>query len=99
MIVFCQDKRRRDAVLRTPNLNGIDYLEVMGDPGCGKQLALTFLKDARALNLVADNVQLSGDTALEPHKHPARDKPGSVDADNRPRKDWRLLPLHARPGD
>ena len=64
MIVFCQDKRRRDAVLRTPDLNGIDYLEVMGDPGCGKQLALTFLKDARALNLVADNVQLSGDTAL-----------------------------------
>ncbi len=39
MIAFCQDKRRRDLVLQTPGLNGIDYLEVLGASGCGKQLA------------------------------------------------------------
>jgi hypothetical protein len=65
VILFCQDKRRRDLVLQTPGLNGIDYLEVMGKTGCGKQLALTFLKDARALNLTADNIQLTGDTTLD----------------------------------
>ena len=64
MILFCQDKRRRDLVLQTPNLNGIDYLEVIGSAGCGKQLALTFLKDARSLQLTAANIQLTGDTSI-----------------------------------
>jgi hypothetical protein len=64
MILFCQDKRRRDLVLQTPNLNGIDYIEVLGKTGCGKQLALTFLKDARGLQLGAVNVALTGDTVI-----------------------------------
>jgi hypothetical protein len=64
VILFCQDKRRRDAVLQTPGLNGIDYLEVIGDPGCGKQLALTFLKPASGFQLTPANVLLTGDTAV-----------------------------------
>jgi hypothetical protein len=63
MIVFCQDKRRRDLVLNS-TLNGIDFVEVLGAAGCGKQLALTFLKDPTALGLTAANVQLTGNTAL-----------------------------------
>jgi hypothetical protein len=65
MIVFCRDKRRRDHVLQTPGLNGIDYLEVLGPAGCGTQLALTFLKDSRSLALTPDNVVLAGDTTLQ----------------------------------
>jgi hypothetical protein len=65
VILFCQDKRRRDLVLRKPGLNGIDYLEVIGDPGCGKQLALTFLKPAGGLQLTTANVLLTGDTAID----------------------------------
>jgi len=64
VILFCQDKNRRDLVLQTPNLNGIDYLEVIGKAGCGKQLALTFLKDAGNLALTAANILLTGDTVL-----------------------------------
>jgi hypothetical protein len=64
VILFCQDKNRRDLVLQTPNLNGIDYLEVIGMAGCGKQLALTFLKDPTNLALTAANIQLTGDTVL-----------------------------------
>ncbi|WP_266168808.1 putative baseplate assembly protein [Dyella subtropica] len=65
MIYFCAQKKRRDQVLRSATLNGIDYLEVIGPhTGCGKQLAVTFLKDARALALSLDNVQIVGDTAL-----------------------------------
>ena len=58
MISSARTSAAATLVLRTPNLNGIDYLEVMGDPGCGKQLALTFLKDA--LNLVAGTMFSSG---------------------------------------
>ncbi len=65
MIAFCRDKRRRDLVLQTPGLNGIDYLEVLGAAGCGTQLALTFLKDARSLALAPANFALAGDTALQ----------------------------------
>jgi hypothetical protein len=64
MIAFCSDKRRRDLVLQTQGLNGIDYLEVLGNPGCGTQLALTFLKDARSLALTPAKVVLTGDTVL-----------------------------------
>ena len=64
MIAFCSDKRRRDLVLQTQGLNGIDYLEVLGNAGCGTQLALTFLKDARSLSLTPANVALAGDTTL-----------------------------------
>ncbi|MFC4527113.1 baseplate J/gp47 family protein [Dyella halodurans] len=65
MIYFCAQKSRRDLVLRSALLNGIDYLEVVSDhPGCGKQLAVTFLKDARGLQLAPANVVVSGDTVL-----------------------------------
>jgi hypothetical protein len=64
VILFCQDKRRRDRVLPS-TLNGIDFIEVLGAPGCGTQLALTFLKDPAALGLNATNIQLTGDTTLD----------------------------------
>ena len=66
MIYFCSQKNRRDQILRSALLNGIDYLEVLGShPGCGNQLAVTFLKDARGLNLSVDNIVVSGDTPLQ----------------------------------
>jgi hypothetical protein len=65
MIAFCTDKQRRNLLLQTPGVNGLDYLEVLGPQGCGDQLALTFLKDARSLTFTPDNVSLTGDTALE----------------------------------
>jgi hypothetical protein len=71
MIAFCRDKRRRDRVLQTHGLNGIDYLEVPGAAGCGTRLALTFLKDPRGLGLTPSNFAITGDTtpnitAIEP---------------------------------
>jgi hypothetical protein len=62
MMLFCQNKNRRELVLLTPGLNGIDYLEVIGMAGCGTQLALTFLKPPGNLGLTAANIQLAGDT-------------------------------------
>jgi hypothetical protein len=63
MIYFCSRKARREQVLHSPALNGIDYLEVLTErPGCGKRLAITFLKDARALALGAGNIVVTGDT-------------------------------------
>ena len=49
MIYFCSQKNRRALVLQHPTLNGIDYLEVAARSGggCGKQLLITMLKDAR----------------------------------------------------
>jgi hypothetical protein len=65
MIYFCSQKNRRALVLQSPALNGIDYLEVLGMAGCGTQLAVTFLKDARALALSTSNITLSGDTPIQ----------------------------------
>jgi Baseplate J-like protein len=66
MIYFCARKNRRDLVLRSATLNGIDYLEVLADdPGCGNQLAITFLKDARSLNLDVGNIVVAGDAPLQ----------------------------------
>ncbi|MGA7314734.1 MAG: hypothetical protein WBX22_12265 [Silvibacterium sp.] len=62
--IFCSDNRRRDLVLATANLNGIDYVEVMGAAGCGTRLAVTFLKDARGLILTPNNFLLTGDTSI-----------------------------------
>ena len=64
MIYFCSQANRRELVLSSPKLNGIDYLEVLGEPGCGKQLAVTFLKDARPLALTTANVLISGGAAV-----------------------------------
>lgn len=60
MIYFCSDKNRRSLVLAAPALNGIDFLEVVGPNGCGKQLMLTLLKDARGLTLTPDNTVITG---------------------------------------
>lgn len=60
MIYFCAQKNRRALVLQKPGLNGIDYLEVVGDNPCGRQLAVTLLKDARGLRLTPDNIAISG---------------------------------------
>jgi hypothetical protein len=65
MIAFCKDKQRRDLILQTPGINGLDYLEVLGPPGCGDQLALTFIKDVRGLALSPANISLTGDTTLQ----------------------------------
>ena len=64
MIAFCANKQRRNIVLRTRGLNGIDFAEIAGDPGCGRQIALTFLKDARALRLGVANVAISGSPSV-----------------------------------
>ena len=65
MIYFCSDKNRRTLVLATPALNGIDFLEVIGPSGCGRQLALTLLKDARGLTLTAENIVITGGAAVQ----------------------------------
>jgi hypothetical protein len=64
VIYFCSQANRRELVLSSQNLNGIDYLEVLGEPGCGTQLAVTFLKDASPLGLTTDNVNISGGAAV-----------------------------------
>ncbi|WP_446745339.1 baseplate J/gp47 family protein [Silvibacterium acidisoli] len=64
MIYFCSQKNRRSLVLQSPRLNGIDYLEVVGPAGCGKQLELTLLKDARPLNLSPNNITITGGSAV-----------------------------------
>jgi hypothetical protein len=64
MIYFCAQSNRRELILQSLTLNGIDYLEVLGAPGCGTQLAITFLKDARALGLTAASITISGGAAV-----------------------------------
>lgn len=56
MIYLCGQSNRRERVLASPAVNGIDYLEVLGPPGCGTKLAITFLKDPTSLALTKDNV-------------------------------------------
>lgn len=60
MIYFCSQKNRRALVLQNPSLNGIDYLEVVGSTPCGKVLALTLLKDVRALPLAPTQISIAG---------------------------------------
>jgi hypothetical protein len=65
MIYFCAQKNRRELVLQKAGLNGIDYLEVLGSPGCGTQLAVTFLKDARSLGLDPAAISITGGAAVQ----------------------------------
>jgi hypothetical protein len=65
MIYFCSQKNRRALVLQSPKLNGIDYLEVVGNSPCGRQLALTLLKDARGLALTPANFTITGGAPVE----------------------------------
>jgi hypothetical protein len=64
MIYFCSRNNRRSLVQQSPTLNGIDYLEIVGGSPCGKQLALTFLKSARSLNLTPANITITGGAAV-----------------------------------
>ena len=59
-------KQRRYLVEQTTGVNGLDYLEVLGQTGCGDRLALTFLKDARALSLNTANIALTGGAPVQP---------------------------------
>jgi len=78
MIYFCAQKNRRALVLQSKRLNGIDFLEVLGEPGCGKQLAVTFLHDPGPLNLKRENFVIAGGApvalASQPHG-PSKDQP------------------------
>lgn len=65
MIYFCSQKNRRALVLQHPALNGIDYLEVVGGTGCGQQLAVTLLKDARSLALTPANIAIAGGAPVQ----------------------------------
>jgi hypothetical protein len=65
VIYFCSDKNRRSLVLAAPGLNGIDFLEVVGPNGCGRQLALTLLKDARGLTLSPNNMIITGGAPVQ----------------------------------
>lgn len=65
MTALRADKQRRYLVEQTQAVNGLDYLEVLGATGCGDQLALTFLKNARGLALTPANISLTGGKALQ----------------------------------
>ncbi len=80
MIVFCTGKERRNLVLATKGVNGLDYLEVLGAPGCGDKLALTFLKPAAGLKLKEENFSLAGDTIIQVKKvhQPTKNDPLTI---------------------
>ena len=65
MIYFCAQKNRRELVLRHAGLNGIDYLEVLGSPGCGTQLAVTFVKDVTSLSLDPSQISVTGGAPVQ----------------------------------
>ena len=97
MIYFCAQKNRRELVLQPPGLNGIDYLEVLGSPGCGTQLAVTFLKRRHVAAASArTNISITGgDTGTGGMSgHPGHGT-GPDRRHRQPRPDRRLLPLHA----
>jgi hypothetical protein len=65
MIYFCAQKRRRELVQQRAGLNGIDYLEVLGSPGCGTQLAVVFLKDVTSLSLDTSMISITGGAPVQ----------------------------------
>jgi Baseplate J-like protein len=66
MIYSCgQDNRRALVAQPGSGLNGIDYLEVLGPPGAGTQLAVTFLKDATAVSLSPALISITGGTPVQ----------------------------------
>ena len=79
MMYFCTNKVRRALVLKSPTLNGIDYLEVGGPIGAGKQLLLTMLHDARTLSLGVAQIVITGG-ASDAQVHPVSVSPGTNDA-------------------
>jgi hypothetical protein len=83
MIAFCTGKERRNLVLATKGVNGLDYLEVLGAPGCGDKLALRFLKPPAGLKLKAENFALTGDTVIQVDKvhQPTKEDPLTLTLD------------------
>jgi hypothetical protein len=79
VIYFCSQKFRRALVLKSPTLNGIDYLEVGGECACGKQLLLTLLHDARNVNLSLSQIVITGGAA-DAQVKPVSVSPGTSDA-------------------
>jgi hypothetical protein len=79
MMYFCSQKFRRALVLKNPSLNGIDYLEVGGEIGAGKQLLLTMLHDARSVSLNLSQIVIAGG-ASDAQVHPVSVSPGTNDA-------------------
>lgn len=68
MIYSCGQQNRRELVLQQTALNGIDYLEVVevpGSPGCGTQLAVTFLNHATSLSLSTSMISITGGTPVQ----------------------------------
>ncbi|SEB38733.1 hypothetical protein [Terriglobus roseus] len=63
MTYFCSAQRRRAQVLAHSSLNGIDYLEVAGTPGCGTALDVTLLRTPMVVPGV-DQVTVSGGAPL-----------------------------------
>ncbi|MFP5261562.1 MAG: putative baseplate assembly protein [Blastocatellia bacterium] len=65
MIYFCCSERRRNAVLQSPNLNGIEFLEVSDDPAAPfekrqRAMFVHFIKDLAPGALTQDNVRIEG---------------------------------------
>ncbi|MEA3335584.1 MAG: putative baseplate assembly protein [Chloroflexota bacterium] len=65
MIYFCCDERRRNSVANHPVLNGIDYLEVLDDPGLPNNLRqrtlfVHFLKEDHLAGLDSTNIVIEG---------------------------------------
>jgi hypothetical protein len=65
MIYSCGQQNRRELILQQKLLNGIDYLEVLGSPGCGTQLAVTFLNPATSLSLSTSMIAITGGTPVQ----------------------------------
>ena len=97
-----QEERRHDlllltkkssrAFLQSPSLNGIDYLEVAGPTGCGQQLAVTLLKDARSVTLTPPTSSLPA--ARRSQSYPSRRLPSMpLRPYRQPRSERRLLYL------
>ena len=79
MMLFCQNKNRRDLVLQTPSLNGIDYLEVIGTAGCGNATGADLPEERQQPG--ADRREHTTDRRhhFDHHQHPARYRRRSVD--------------------
>jgi hypothetical protein len=79
MMYFCSQTFRRALVLKNPTLNGIDFLEVGGPIGAGKQLLLTMLHDARTLSLSLSQIVITGGAA-DAQVNPVSVSPGTNDS-------------------
>ncbi len=80
---FCCDARRRDAVKRFPNLNGIDFLEVVDSdaPSAAERqriLRVHFLKAPAPAGITPANVRIAGGDRIRGVRTDAVDYDGDV---------------------